>query len=180
MHDSDRDLLSRWRDGDNAAGSALIKRHFAALYRFFSSKAGGHGDDLVQQTFMTCLETMDAYRGESSFRAYLYGVARFQLYDHYRKVRRAAERDFTISSLCDLQTSPSGVPCEHEQLTVLLRALEEVPRQQRVALELTYWKGLSAKEVARVLRISENTVYSRLHRARQYLRQALDRRATAS
>src|SRR5215468_5288882 len=85
---SDIELLKAWIDGDNGAGSILVRRHFDALYRFFTKKASGHEEDLIQQTFMASVEAKDAFRGDSSFRAYLFGLARFQLLTHYRKVYR--------------------------------------------------------------------------------------------
>jgi RNA polymerase sigma factor (sigma-70 family) len=170
----DLELLTRWRSGDNAAGSALVKRHYETLHRFFVSKAPGHDEDLIQQTFVACVEARDAFRGESTFRAYLFGLARFQLLTHYRKVYRRPDLDFTITSLRDLGTSPTGALLRREAAQLLQLALSQVPVDQQIALELTYWEGLAAPEIARVLDIPENTVYSRLRRAKEHLRKALE------
>jgi RNA polymerase sigma factor (sigma-70 family) len=170
----DLELFARWRAGDNAAGGALIKRHFASLHRFFATKARGHEEDLIQITFMACVEARDAFRGESSFRTYLFKLARFQLYTHYRKAYRRADLDFTTTSVCDLGTSPSGALVRREERDLLERALQRVPVDQQIALELTYWEELAAPDVADVLGIPENTVYSRLRRAKGHLRAALE------
>ena len=170
----DLELLTRWRSGDNSAGSALVKRHYETLHRFFSSKAPGHDEDLIQQTFVACIEARDAFRGESTFRAYLFGLARFQLLTHYRKMYRRPDLDFTITSLRDLGTSPTGALLRREAAQLLQLALSQVPVDQQIALELTYWEGLAAPEIARVLDIPENTVYSRLRRAKEHLRKALE------
>ena len=167
-------LFALWRGGDARAGSTLVRRHFDALHRFFSSKAQGQVEDLIQQTFMACVEARDAFRGESSFRAYLFGLARLQLFSYYRKTQRARTLDFTSTSVRDLGMSPTGVLAQREDERLLSLALHHVPVDQQIALELTYWEGLSASEVARVLGIPENTVYSRLRRAKGHLRRALD------
>lgn len=172
---SDYELFTRWRAGDNAAGSALVKRHFVALHRFFSTKAHGHEEDLIQQTFVACVEAKDAFRGDASFRTYLFTLARYQLFTHYRKVYRRADIDFTTTSLCDLGTSPSGALLRREERHLLQHALQQVPVDQQIALELTYFEGLAAADIARVLGIPENTVYSRLRRAKAHLRDALAR-----
>jgi RNA polymerase sigma-70 factor (ECF subfamily) len=177
---SDIELLERWREGDNAAGGALIKRHFAMLHRFFSSKARGQEEDLIQTTFVACVEARDAFRGDSSFKTYLFRLARFQLLMHYRKTYRTRDIDFTTTSVCDLGTSPSGALVRREESELLSRALQLLPVDQQIALELTYWEGLAAKEVAEVLGIAENTVYSRLHRAREHVREALGRMSDAA
>jgi RNA polymerase sigma factor (sigma-70 family) len=174
----DIDLLKAWIDGDNRAGSALVRRHFDALYRFFANKATGCEEDLIQQTFMASVEAKDAFRGESSFRAYLFGLARFQLLTHYRKVYRRPALDAITTSIRDIATSPSGTLVHREEAQLLERALEQIPIDQQIALELTYWEELSAPEIARVLDVPENTVYSRLSRAKRQLREVLATAAT--
>lgn len=171
----DLELLAHWRAGDNRAGSLLVRRHFEGLQRFFSTKAKGHVEDLIQQTFVALVESRDSFRAESTFRTYLFAVARFQLLSHYRSDARYAGLDFTTTSVRDLGTSPTGALAVRQERELLLLALQCVPVDQQIALELTYWEGLAAPEVARVLEISENTVYSRLHRARANLRAALER-----
>lgn len=170
----DLELLAAWRGGDLSAGSALVKRHFDALARFFSNKARGHEDDLIQQTFMACVESRDAFRGDASFRAYLFGLARFQLLTHYRKLHRGwGNVDFTSRSVRDLGTSPTEAMARRQERQLLEFALQQIPVDQQIALELTYWEGMSASEVAEALGIPENTVYSRVRRAREHLRDAL-------
>ena len=172
---NDLELLALWRTGDNLAGNLLVKRHFGALHRFFSNKTQGHHEDLIQQTFMACVESKDAFRGESSFRAYLFALARFQLLSHYRKVYRTARVDFTTTSVCDLGTSPSGALAKSQHRALLQRALQHVPIDQQITLELTYWEDMTAPEIAHVLDVPLNTVYSRLRRALEHLRVALQR-----
>ena len=171
---SDLELFASWRAGDNSAGGVLIKRHFASLHRFFANKARGHEEDLIQTTFVACVEARDAFRGESSFRTYLFQIARFQLLTHYRTSFRKADIDFTTTSVCDLATSPSGVLLQREEQDLLERALQKVPVDQQIALELSYWEELAAPDIAAVLGIPENTVYSRLRRAKSHLREALE------
>jgi len=170
---NDCELLTLWQRGDNRAGSTLVRRHVEALHRFFSNKTDGHDEDLIQQTFVACVETKDAFRGESSFRAYLFGVARFQLLRHYRKIYKA-DIAFSTVSIRDIATSPSGALTRREDRQLLQLAMQHVPIDQQLALELTYWEGLTAPEVARVLDVPENTVYSRLRRAKEHLRRALE------
>jgi RNA polymerase sigma-70 factor (ECF subfamily) len=99
---------------------------------------------------------------------------------HYRKEYRTREIDFTTTSVCDLGTSPSGALVRREESELLGRAMQLLPIDHQIALELTYWEGLTAKEVAEVLGVAENTVYSRLHRAREHVREALGRMSDAA
>jgi len=178
--DADVALLERWRAGDRRAGSTLVARHFAALHRFFSNKAAGHAEDLVQQTFVACVETRDAFRGESTFRAYLFGLARMQLYTHYRKNARRQSVDFTTASARDMGASPTAVVAQREEERLLMSALQHVPLEQQIALELTYWEELTAREISSVLGIPEDTVSSRVRRGKGHLRKALAVLSSAS
>ena len=72
--------LEAWRAGDQDAGEALIERHYASILRFFRTKAGEDADDLVQLTFLRCVEASERYRGDAGFRAFLFGIARNVLF----------------------------------------------------------------------------------------------------
>jgi sigma-70-like protein len=74
MGDADLSLLNRWCAGDASAGNDLFKRHFASMYRFFERKIDGEIDDLVQETFLQCLKSRQAFQRQSSFRTYLFAI----------------------------------------------------------------------------------------------------------
>lgn len=168
----DLDLLDAWRRGDARAGNVLFRRYFPQLSRFFRHKADTGVEDLIQATFLACVEGRDRFREASSFRTYLFGIARHQLYAHYRRQHRAV--DFAQTSVIDLGASPSGPLRRREDTAVLLRALRAIPLEFQIVLELTYWEGMKAPEVAEILEVPANTVRGRLSRARAALRQALE------
>jgi RNA polymerase sigma factor (sigma-70 family) len=170
---SDVDLLGDWAGGSRAAGDDLIDRHFALVHRFFRNKVGSELEDLVQQTFLGCVEARTRYQGHASFKTFLLAIARNQLFMHYRKQRRTA-LDVELTSVHDLNTSPSGVVARREQEKLLAEALRRVPLAGQVVLELFYWEGMDMGEVACVLNVPLNTAYSRVHRARAALREKLE------
>ena len=174
--ESDSELLARWRAGDQSAGDDLVSRHFAPLSRFFRSKVGADAADLISATFLACVEARDRI-GEAGFRAYLYGVARRRLADHFRGQREAI--DLAEISIADLRTSPSGKLARAESGALLRAALETIPADDQIALELAYWEELSGPEIAAVIGVNANTVRSRLSRARGRLRAALAALGTA-
>ena len=77
----DTELLEAWRRGDREAGNLLVERYFVPVYRFFRNKVTGDLDDLVQNTFLRCSQAKDDIRQHSSFRPYLFRVARNVLID---------------------------------------------------------------------------------------------------
>ncbi|MEC7524553.1 MAG: sigma-70 family RNA polymerase sigma factor [Myxococcota bacterium] len=174
MERDDESLLIAWREGDRASGEELFARYFDRLYAFFSAKAdAAEVADLVQKVFVGCVEGAGRFRGESTVRAYFYGVARNVLYRHYRTRRRAPEVDFGVSSLFDLAPSPSSIVHRAARERRLAEALERLPLELQLLIELRFDEGLSGPELADALGLKEGTVRSRLRRALGLLREAL-------
>jgi len=163
--------------GDIAAGDELVSRHWASISRFFRAKVGDDGADLISQTFLACVESKDKIEGDN-IKAYLFGVARRRLADHLRKRVRAPAIDFTVSSLVDLATGPATAVARRQRSELLRDGLARIPLDDQIALELSYFEAMSTREIADVLEIPENTVRSRLSRAREKLRAALAELAT--
>jgi RNA polymerase sigma factor (sigma-70 family) len=169
---SDGELLAQWSAGSRAAGNELIERHFDVVHRFFRNKVGSDIEDLMQQTFLACVEARVRYQGQASFKTFLLAIARNQLFTHYSKRRREV-LDFTLTSVHDLGTSPTGVLARREDEHLLSEALRRVPLDAQVVLELAYWEGLDGAEIAQVLEVPLNTAYSRLRRAKLALLERL-------
>ncbi len=169
---SDRQLLQRWRDGDARAGNLLFRRHFRDMYRFFHHKVGADADDLIQATFFNCVRARDQFEGRSSFRTYLYRVARNVLYAYYRD-RGRRRVDFSATSLADLGTSPSLRVERDERRALLARVLSELPLRQQLLLELYYWEEMNAAELAVIFEIATPTARCWLFRARKELAKRL-------
>jgi RNA polymerase sigma factor (sigma-70 family) len=167
---SDGELLEAWRNGDKRAGKILFERHYDAVHRFFRNKVGSDAPDLVQKTFLGCVEGVDRYRGEGSFRSWLFSVAYRQLCKHYRsKASERARFEVGTVSVGDLDPTPSRVLADRREQRVLLEALRRIPLELQVALELHYWEQMSDADIARALEMPLGTTKSRLRRGRQLL-----------
>ncbi len=171
---SDFELVDAWRDGDQDAGNTLVERHFNAVYAFFRTKLDREVDDLVQGTFVACVEARDDFRKLSSFRTYLFCIARNHLRQYLRRSLRHEIIDLGASSMADLGPTPSELAHERGQRRRLLRAMRQIPLDHQIALELFYWEGLSGAELGRVLEIPEGTVRTRLRAARHNLTARLE------
>jgi len=170
MADDDLALLDRWCAGDAAAGNALFKRHFEAVYRFFELKTQGEIDDLVQETFLGCLHSRDTFRRQSSFRTYLFAIARHVIFGYWR--RKATERptlDFEEVSIESLSTSAGTRLAMNQERAAMLAALRNLPLDQQILLEMFYWEDLDRDQLAEVFDVETATIGSRLFRARQAL-----------
>ena len=173
----DSSLLDAWREGDAHAGNELLRRHFVAVYRFFSanlSQAGRDVDpeDLTQRTFEACITRRDAV--QTDFRAYMFGVARRLLYLEWKR-RRGSGDVITPSAaeVRDVRTSPSLAIARLDEQKVFLKALERLPAEFRAVLERFYWEERPIAEIATELGIALGTVKSRLFRGKAMLREEL-------
>ena len=171
----DLELARRWRDGDRRAGEVLFERHYDAIECFFRNKVSTGIEDLLQKTFLICVEKKDDFRGESSFRTYLFGVAYNVLRNHYRQAKRQRERiDFQRESVADLAPGVSTMVRGSEQRSLLLAALRSIPLDYQVVLELYYWEEMEGKAIAEVLGIPDGTARSRIRLGKERLRKALE------
>lgn len=170
MSPSDETLLARWREGDKGAGDQLVRRHFDALFVFFRTKVESGHDDLIQSTFLAVVRGHEKFRGESSFRTFLFAIARNELLRSFRNKRRdRLVFDPNQESTHDLNPGPSTLVTHKAQQRLLLEALRRIPLDLQIALELHYWEALTTRELAAVLDIAHGTVKSRLRRAREAL-----------
>lgn len=156
---------------DRAAGNALVNRYFDEIARFFGRHAGDqHRQDLTQETFKKLTTAKATFRGSSSIRTFLFGIARHVLHDHYRSQKQSF--DPLTHSLEDLGgRTPSRALAslhEHERLLGAMRAL---PVETKLLLEMYYWKDFTAAQVGEIHGIPEATVRTRVHAARAKLRQ---------
>ena len=175
---TDEELLQAWRAGDQAAGRMLFEKYVGLVSRFFRNKVGDEREDLIQRTFLSCVEARDQVRDGRRFRAYLLRVARSRLYDHYIVARGGPKRPDPLAvSVADTGMSPSRVLAKDEQDNLLLHALRRLPMDLQLVLELHYWEGISTAELSEVLEIPQGTVKTRLFRARKLLREDLARLA---
>jgi RNA polymerase sigma-70 factor (ECF subfamily) len=171
--EDDLAMLERWRNGDRQAGEALCARYFEQIYRFFEHKIPGEADDLTQQTFLACIRARDQFRGRSTFRTYLYTIARNELYMRLRRSPKFQQVDLEVSSLDELVSSPSKRLGEQEEIAQIQAALRQLPVEQQVLLEFRYWHDLDAAALAELFEASPGAIRVRLLRAREALREQL-------
>lgn len=175
---SDAELLHRWHGGDKSMGSTLFHRHFSSVQRFFRNKVLADDiEDLVQQTFLGCLEGIARFRGDASFRTYLFAIARRRLYSYLRardQSRRRTEPDLSVTSVLDLGVTPSSAVAAARDHILMLQAMQRLSVERQTLLELFYWEDLRGHEIAEVLDIPPATVRTRLFRARAELKEILE------
>ncbi|HWB75972.1 MAG TPA: sigma-70 family RNA polymerase sigma factor [Nannocystaceae bacterium] len=165
--EDDAELHTRWCGGDERAGRDLFRRHAPGVLRFFRSKLPPAAEDLTQEVFTRFLRDT---RGALAVRPFLFGIARNVLREELR--RRHGAHDEMVSSIADL-AGPSSVRLHRRQQ--LLRALQVLPLDHQIAIELHYWEGFTSDELGEALGISASAARGRLETARDRLRVSLSR-----
>lgn len=178
MEPSDGDLLERWRAGDTASGEALFERYYDMVERFFLNKVSSGIQDLVQETFIRCVESRERIRDNDRFRSYMFGIAYNVLSAHLRERYRAGrEIDCSEVSVGDLAPGPGTLVAQRREHRLLIEALRNLPIDDQVLLELHYWEQLTTEQMAEVLAIPVGTARGRLQRARARLEEVMNRLA---
>jgi len=169
----DAELLQRWRAGDNQAGGELYDRHSPSVFRLFQNKVPDQTEELMQQTFLALVEGRDKIREGTSVRAFVLQVARFKLIDHLRGLSRGRAFDAELHSVAELAPGPSTIFAQRREHQLLVQGLRRIPVEHQLALELFYWEGLKANEIAAVFGVSHSAMRSRLSKARGLLEAAI-------
>ena len=169
---TDRELLDAWAGGDEDCGRSLYRRYCDPIAGFLARKGAGEVADLVQRTFVKCLEARRKGTVVEQPRAFLYRVARNELFDQLAR-GSGREIDPAVTSLHDLATGPASRIDRDRALTQLLEALRRIPLDHQIALELYYWEALPMEEVAEVLGVTKSAAINRVHRARALVRERM-------
>jgi len=170
------ELVTRLRAGAISALGEAYDAHQAHVRAFARRLVGdiGAAEDLVQETFLTLPRAIRRYRGDASLRTFLLGIAARHA-SHY--VRAAARRRAAMESAARERRDPAPTPDDGAQRAQLaerlLRALDRLPMEQRVAIVLCEVEGYTSEEASRITGAPEGTVRTRLFHAKKKLRVAL-------
>lgn len=172
METSDLQLVQRLQRGDETAFDELLSRYKRPVVNFCYRLLGdaGDADDVAQEVFVRVYQHIREYRPRGKFTTWLFTLARNGCLDRLRYRKRHP------TAPLDAAPEPASVSREAETREIgeqIAAAVAQLPEEQRVALVLAEYHGLSYAEIAGVMRCSEKSVEARLYRAKQTLRQRL-------
>ena len=165
----DEELMLCVRNDEVEKLAELFERHHLALFNFFARLTGDRvaSEDLVQDTFYRVLKYRRSYKPGTSFRTWMYQIARNVRNDRFRKQRDEVE----IEAAPVAAVLPVDTVEDQQQTERLKRALMQLPEDKRELLLLSRYQGLRYEEIARLLQCEVGTVKVRVHRALQELRE---------
>jgi RNA polymerase sigma-70 factor (ECF subfamily) len=165
-------LATRAAAGDRAAEEAFVARTIDDVWRYCAHLVGpGHADDATQATFLRALRSIGTFRGESTAKTWLLGVARNTCLDLRRSLARRARLDEHVRSQprpFDVALHAHHVPPELDEL------LADLSPDRREAFVLTQVVGLPYEAAAQVIGVPIGTIRSRVARARADLLAMVD------
>ena len=172
---TDLDLVARWKAGEQRAATLLVERHASAVVRFVASIGGREEvDEVVQDTFVRAFASLDAFRGESALRTWLFTIARRLVLDRRRSARRRGEpvevQDGDVATEYD---ALDGVVANetHERLR---HALARLTPTQREVFVLRVSEGMSYREIADAVDTTEGAARVHYHNAMRAIKEFLD------
>ncbi len=164
----DQVLVARAQRGDGTALVALYRRYVGEVYGFSLNQLGSTQDaeDVTSETFVRVVDALDGFRGQSSFRTWLYAIARNQVRDHYRRNGRHPPTDSGLDQVAAISQAPEparrATSRWSRQGAAVLAAL---PSNYRDVLRLRILEGRSVRETAAAMGTTEGNVKVLQHRA---------------
>lgn len=185
--DNDSKEVDRFKNGDSHAFDELMTRYEDRIYGFLTRmcRSRDNAKDRLQDTFLTAFRYLKDFRGEASFKTWIYRIASTSCFRSKRKRKNEPTHHLSLDDLTPGQMEiKEGGNAKWADSTVdelLNRELKEkideslysLDEKYRLVFVLRDVEGFSTEEVSKMLDISVPAVKSRLHRARLYLRKEL-------
>ena len=174
------ELIERAKKGDTEAFGTLVERYQRRVIGVAMAVVHNQEDalELAQETFVRAFENVSKFESRSSFSTWLYRIAANTAIDFRRREgRHPTTRGEEAET--EIQRLPSGLgdsfkEAQRNELRQRLNdALEELTPEHRAAILLREVEGLSYDEISEVMQCPRGTVMSRLHYARNRLREIL-------
>ena len=176
---SNSELVRKSQLGDKAAFEQLVIRHQDLVFSLAYKLTGNRemANDVAQEAFIRAWKAIEKFRGDSTFSTWIYRITVNTAWT----LRKKAEKHNTLNIddtyepiVIDEKKDPELVAINSDLSSVLINALDKIPIEQRIIVELKNIEGRSHKEIADYLDISVTAAKVRLHRAHQKLRQILE------
>lgn len=178
---TDEMLVDRVRNGDRAAFDEIYERYFRRIYAFLDKRLRNRADteETTQEVFINVFSSLDTFRGEAPFAAWIFGLTRRTLAARFRRKRHPMvplfeeDEDVSFSSLT-AAGQPEATPLENyemaERADQIKQALEcDLTPEQRKLFELHHIESMPIAEIAKTLSKSEDSVKSNLYRTRKQI-----------
>lgn len=172
--DSDQDLILRWKRGEELAATELVARHAEPLERFVRSLGvNGAEAEVAQDSFVRAFGALDSFRGDSSFRTWLFTIARRLVLDRWRKERRLRRMEVLDDDDSVTQFDALDKMVGDETLQRLKQAVDSLSPNQKQVFLMRVEQGLSYKDIAEIVGSTEGAMRVHYHNAMRAIKDFL-------
>ena len=176
---SNSELVKKSQLGDKSAFEELVKRHQDLVFSLSFKLTGNRelANDVAQEAFIRAWKAIEKFRGDSTFGTWIYRITVNTAWTIKKKTKKHYSlniEDTQEPVVIDEKKDPELVAINSDLSVVLRKALNQIPLEQRIIVELKNIEGRSHKEIADYLDISVTAAKVRLHRAHQKLRNILE------
>ena len=176
---SNSELVRLSQLGDQSAFEQLVVRHQDLVFSLAFKLTGNKemANDVAQEAFIRAWKAIDKFRGDSTFGTWIYRITVNSAWTLRKKAKKhnTLNIDDTYEPvIIDEKRDPELVAINSDLSSTLINALDKIPLDQRIIVELKNIEGRSHKEIADFLGISVTAAKVRLHRAHQRLRDILE------
>ena len=165
----------RYLDGDEQAFVEIVRDYKDGLILYLMSivRDINAAEELAEDTFVKCGLKKPRFSGKSSFKTWLYAIARNLAFDSLRKAEK--EKTLSLESFENLaeEESLENAYLKKARQAILLKAMKTLRGEYRQVLWLRYFEGFSAKETAKIMKKSVHNAEVLVSRARAALRTQL-------
>jgi len=180
---SDKELLSQYQDGNEAALELLINRHkdrvYTAIYMFV--KDDYLTEDIFQDTFIKVIDTLrkGKYKEEGKFLPWVLRIAHNLCIDHFRRTKRnpkvTTSDGFDIFKVLKFADDTAEEAMIKDQAYSKVKMLvDTLPEEQKEVVILRHYANLSFKEIAKLTDVSINTALGRMRYALINMRKTIE------
>lgn len=176
-HLSDQELMRIVQAGDYSPASEIYDRYSGRIYNFAFRflKNSEAAEDAVQEVFVKMMKYANQFNGDAKLSTWLFSITANWCRDYLRKAdNKTKESDDVLVTLpAPAELSPDRNLEQRENEQMVRRALEQLTPEQREAILLSRYQGLSYAEIAQIAGCSEGAVKTRVFRAMETLKRAL-------
>jgi len=170
---TDEQLIDWVAKGDASCLGTLFERHNRRVYQYCRqlTRQEAQAEDLVQEVFLKILRKAGSYRGQGSFKAWMFNIARNVTFDHLRVVNRQGHEELIEESTEQLvdHRSAEQAAAGMQDIGTLTRALGNLPANVQEVIWLGRFEFDNYEELGRALGCKSGTARVRMHRAMQLL-----------
>ncbi|HOE65496.1 MAG TPA: RNA polymerase sigma factor [Candidatus Hydrogenedentes bacterium] len=177
MHEeaTDAQLVTRAKEGDAAAFSSLILRHQRIVYNlaFRFMRNATQAEDMAQEAFLKAFRLLEGFRGDSSFSTWLYRVTCSVCLTELDRRKRRGEVD--LQPIHDRAETIRSSHADADEAELIRRCVTKLPEKYAQVLTLYYLQEIPYEDLAKIMGAPQGTLKTWMHRARNCLREIVEK-----